>query len=352
MATIARSPTRLLAKSRKLSADLVLWLLFFLISAGLGYPGLTRYDPRAKLPDAEIYAQLAFSGPSAIDTHLRFRVLVPSLARGVYQLAKGHTGSWDPLMFAFLVVNAFFVASTAYLLAQVGGPYVTSRPVALLGAAALLLNFDIANVQLVGLVDSAEMCLLMAVVATIFFGRLQLLPLWGVLGTLAKESFVPFSIVMTAAWWVTSEERTSRRLAIWTGVMTAAEVITIIALQSYISGHMVWPWSFFSSMRSPANPAMNFLHSLYDRNSWYVLIWLLPLGALGLRRMPRSWVAASAAAVVCAYLLNAYHSTVGGGGGGVGRYIFNVAGPLLSLSMAMFLSDCHTQSVTLSERLD
>lgn len=328
-----------MTRLRKIGEGAVLWFLFFLISAGLGYPGLARYDPRIAVPDAGIYARLAASGPSAVDTHLRFRVLVPFLARGVYEFAKGHTGSWDPLMFAFLVVNSFFVALTAYLLVRVGDAYIASRPVALLGAALLLLNFNVANLQLAGLVDSAEMCLLMAVVATMIFRHWWILPFWGVLGALAKESFVPFSIIMVATWWTTSEERGSKRVAIWISMMAAAEVLTIIALQSCISGHLVWPWKFFSSMHSPSNPAANFLHSLYDRNSWYVLIWLLPLGIAGLKRMPRSWIAASAAATVCAFVLNAYHSTVGGGGGGVGRYIFNVAGPLLSLSAAAFLSD-------------
>ena len=53
--------------------------------------------------------------------------------------------------------------------------------------------------------------------------------------------------------------------------------------------------------------------------------------------MPREWKAAVTAGVSLAILLNAFHSTVGGGGGGLGRYVFNIAGPLLSLSAVQML---------------
>ena len=58
-----------------------------------------------------------------------------------------------------------------------------------------------------------------------------------------------------------------------------------------------------------------------------------------IRQFPREWVWAAIAGIVTAVILNAYHSTVGGGGGGIGRYIFNIAGPLLSLSAAAFVSE-------------
>jgi hypothetical protein len=80
------------------------------------------------------------------------------------------------------------------------------------------------------------------------------------------------------------------------------------------------------------------LVSLLDKDSWYILIWLLPLGLVRIRQFPRPWVGASAAAALVALLLNAYHA-LPGAGGNMGRYLFNVAGPLLSLSAASFLCD-------------
>ena len=120
--------------------------------------------------------------------------------------------------------------------------------------------------------------------------------------------------------------------------MAALEFVTLFLLQSRLSGHVVMPWNFVSGMNSPTGYAANLWHSVVDRNSWYILIWLLPLGIAGLRRLPRAWKAASGAGIAVAIILNAYHSTVGGGGGGLGRYVFDIAGPLLSLSAAVFLA--------------
>jgi hypothetical protein len=333
------NPELLAKRPRRFLREASTWFLFFLISAGLGYPALNRYDPRKQLPDAAIYAQLATAGPSAVESHLRFRVLVPFLARGVLRICAGYTGTWDPLILSFLLVNACFVATTAYLLLRVGTRLLDSRSVPLLGAALYLLNFAIANLHLAALVDSAEACLLMAIVASMFYGRWGLLPLWGILGTLAKESFVPFSIVMAISWWFASEQRRSRHVLISTAAMVFAEIATLVGLQSILSGHIVWPWNFALSMNSPTNYGTNLAHSLSDRNSWYILLWLLPLGLAGIKRLPRPWLIAAGMGTFAAVILNAYHSTVGGGGGGIGRYIFDVAGPMLSLSAAAFLSD-------------
>ena len=83
---------------------------------------------------------------------------------------------------------------------------------------------------------------------------------------------------------------------------------------------------------------MTLLVSLVDKDSWYILIWLLPLGlvriqtisaAMGLGR--GGCRPGRAAAQRIPY--------PPGAEGGIGRYLFNVAGPLLSLSAASFLCD-------------
>jgi hypothetical protein len=328
-------------EARGFLSRLLVWMIFVLICFGLGYPTLNRYDPRQLLPDAAAYAKLAHDGPSAVASPFRFRVLVPYLARGVDLLAEGHAGTWDPLLFGFLAVNSIFVATTAYLISIVGESLLGSRSTALLASALYLLNFAISNAQLAALVDSGEALFLMAIVASMFYRRWMLLPLFGVLGALTKESFVPFSILMVICWWILSPEMDSRRkrtFSVDAALMIVSEFATVIVLQSVISGHLAWPWDFASNLNSHGNYTANFLHSLLDRNSWYVLIWLLPLGLIRIREFPRPWVAAAAVAGACALGLNAFHSTVGGGGGGVGRYIFDIAGPLLSLSVTAVLT--------------
>jgi hypothetical protein len=326
----------------RLLRGVCVWTLLFLISAGLGYPTLNRYDPRVAIPDAAIYAQMAVHGPSAVNTPLGFRVLVPAMAGSVFLVVRNHTGSWDPLMFSFLGVNAFFVATTGYLLFRIGRDIVPEASVALLAATLYLLNFAIANLHLAALVDAAEACLLMAVVASMFYQRWYLLPLWGVIGALAKESFVPFSISMFLAWWIASRERNPKH-AIWIVITTAAELTTFVMVHWLVSGHRVAPWTAAVDMRSSTSYLGNLWNSLVDRNSWYILIWLLPLGLAGEKGMPREWKAAAAVGVVVAIVLNAYHSTVGGGGAGLGRYVFNIAGPQLNLAAAGFLANVQSK---------
>jgi hypothetical protein len=74
---------------------------------------------------------------------------------------------------------------------------------------------------------------------------------------------------------------------------------------------------------------------LSSRTFWYAFIWLLPFGALGLRRLPRTWVIASIVAALGALTLGLYRNI----GGNVARPIFDVAGPMLSLSAAIWLSE-------------
>ena len=59
----ANSPIR----AQRILREYRAWMLFLLLSAGLGYPTLNRYNPRTQLPDAAAYANLALSGPGAAD---------------------------------------------------------------------------------------------------------------------------------------------------------------------------------------------------------------------------------------------------------------------------------------------
>ena len=333
-----------------LGRRLLIWAVLFLICLGLGYPTLNRYDLRTVVPDAGVYAKIATDGPGAVENHFRFRVLLPFLVRPVYAVAQGRVGSWDALSFGFLIVNSIFVASTAFLLLEIGYSVLGSLPIALVGATLFLLNFAVSNAQLAGLVDGGEGFFLMAVVASLFSRRWWMLPMFGVLGALTKESFVPFSIVLAGTWWWISERgRTNGvKSGLWLFGMIFAEMAAVTVLQSLISGHLILPWSFALGLNSHSNYVSNFVAWFTDRNSWYILIWLLPLGLLRMRRFPREWVMASAAASFVAMLLNAYYGGMGGSGGGVGRYVFDIAGPLLSLSAATFFCEVNLDGVSVN----
>ena len=102
-----------------------------------------------------------------------------------------------------------------------------SHSTALVAATLYLLNFAIANAQLAGLVDAGEGFFLMAVVVSLLFRRCWLLPVWGVFGALAKESFVPFSVTMAGAWWLFSKSASEREHAnrLGTGLWIAAMAV-------------------------------------------------------------------------------------------------------------------------------
>ena len=89
--------------------------------------------------------QLAQEGPRAVASPFRFRILAPALAHAVGALAKNHTGTWDPLLFGFLVANSIFVATTAYLISVIGESLLADSSTALFAAALYLLNFAVSN---------------------------------------------------------------------------------------------------------------------------------------------------------------------------------------------------------------
>jgi len=336
----------------------ILWLLFFLICLGLGYPPLNRYDPGklAGTSDVAEYRAIVVGrdSPGASDSTGAFdrlarsenyyRVLVPYVAKPVYWLARGHVQTWDPALLGLLVANSIFVATTASLLVAIGYHLTLDTSTALLGATLYLLNFCVANLSLVGLVDSAEGCFLMAIAWSLLADLWFLLPLWGVLGALAKETFVPLSALFVFGWWI-SEVRRDRlqlpRLA-WLGALGVASLTTVTLVMSAVAGGRVWPWQLAAYMHAHEGFLTGLQACLLDHTFWFVFIWLLPLGLLRLHRLPRPWVLASAVAFCGALALGAYHNA----SGNVARALFSVSGPILSLSTAIYLASPKVLSTT------
>jgi hypothetical protein len=318
----------------------LLFALFFCICCGLGYPSLNRVDWRQApggLEDVVTYANLVTSPPAPDpDQHMQFRILVPYLARPIYRIAKGRIGTWDPIMLGLLVVNSFFTAFTALLLVTVVCRQLGSYPTALGAALLFLLNFAVPNLRLAGFVDAGEAFFLMLLVWTLFDERYWLLPLIGILGATAKESFVPFLIVFTLAWWLSSRKslRAPHPAAVWMVASWLAALATLTSLQWKITHVFRSPLRFGLDLRGDTPYFTHFLNSFRDRNLWYIFIWLLPLGLFRLNRLPRNWRIATAATCVAAFALDAYY---GGEPGTIGRALFSIAGPLLSAAVALLL---------------
>jgi hypothetical protein len=174
------------------------------------------------------------------------------------------------------------------------------------------------------------------------------------LGALAKETFVPLAGVFTFGWWLSSQRRASDRMRklFWGTAMIITGIVTIIITRLAISATLGGGHSLDVALRglgvlSQSNPGPGYLSrlgtALSSRSFWYVFIWLLPLGIAGLRRLPRTWVIASVASAVIALVLGLYRNIEGN----LARPIFDVLGPMLSLSAAIWLSRSLVERETL-----
>ncbi len=332
---------------------LLLFLLFFLICLGLGYSTLQRYHPPSipGLSDSAIYYQLVLGSPAELSRpYMRCRVLVPFVAKPFYQFARKFIPSIDAVAFGLLVSNSFFCALGACFLVSIGTQITREPPVALLGATLYLLSFAIPNLQLAGLVDSGEACFMLALTWSLLVEKWWLFPVWGILGALSKETFVPFSIAFTMAWWF-SEWRQSKkgvqtRLK-WIVLLAVAGAATMTVLHSVVAGQIVWPWDIAAEAHAGAPLHQALIRSLTDRIFWYVFIWLLPLGILGAGRIPRPWLFASFVTGLIALALGSWRDMLGN----VARPVFNVVGPMLSLSVAMLLTRVMSYSKTNLNRI-
>lgn len=343
-----------------------LFLLFFLIAGGLGYPILNRYDPRQTpgLSDVKIYAEMVTGSASTEAGHVRFRVLVPWIAKAVYRidakLDAGRSATWNPVMFSLLVADSIFVAATAVLMVLLGVSHLGSSAVGLVAALLYFVNFAVPNLRLAGLVDAGEGFFMLALFWSLAECRFWPLPVIAILGTLAKESFIPLSITFSAAWWLAARrdvssalhvplkirlQRRSKKIAIWIAISWGASVVTFLGLHRAIGGSVVNPVEFALSLHHTGDYVRHIAASLADRQLWYIFLWLLPLAIPNLKQISRPWVAATAATCAVAFALDAFY---GGAPGTVGRALFTVAGPLLSLSSAMLLVDLVSQLADVS----
>jgi hypothetical protein len=328
----------------------LLFCIFFLIASGLGYPVLNRFDPQQTpaLSDVKTYAALV-TGTAGSDSedmrYRRFRVLVPWLARPFYWLARGRSSTWDPVMFGLLAADSLFVAGTAVLIVILGNRKLGSPAVGLVGALLYLVNFAVPNLRLVGLVDAGEGFFLLALLWSLSEFELWALPVIAVLGALTKESFIPFSIVLTSAWWFstwTDHGNEGKRArdhflpdAAWIVTSWALSFAAMIALQWSITGGFVSPLQFGLAVRRDGGH--HFAVALHDRNLWYIFLWLLPTAIPNLKRLPRSWLIPVGTTCAVAFVMDAYFGGPPAAGSALGRALFSIAGPALNLSSALFL---------------
>lgn len=335
------TPNYALAAQSNLGAgrSIILWLLFFLFSLALGYPTLNRYDPRELYRDQNAYYRMVSGRITATpeDIPFCFRVLVPSIAKPFYWLARGRVGTWEPVWFGMLISNSLFCASFSFMLLLMGLRVLRDLPLTLLGCCLALLNYAVADLWLSGgYVDAAEGCLLLAAAWCMSSGKWWALPLIGVLGGLAKQSFLPFATIFAVTWWLSTErsKRTYGHLLSVLG-MAATSFIAIVFAYRAVAGCFMMPWTMASQFWPHGDILSYLTQMLGDRRFWYPFVWLVPLGVWRLHRFPRPWVMATSATAVFALLLACYTRLANAGSS---RPIFNIIAPLFSLSTAELIA--------------
>jgi len=318
----------------KLTLWLAWFLLLFLVCFGLGYPTLNRYSPPAThgLSDSLQYFHLVEHAPHAASGHWKYRILVPFLAKPIYWMVRGHVGSWNPVSFALLVVNSIFCAAGASLLSLLAFKTYQNAMLAVIASLAYLLNFTVANLDLSGLVDSAEAFWFLALTWSLMTRRWVILPLIGLFAGLSKETFVPVAFVFATVWLVSEPKDEWTKASAAIVGMTIVGLATVMVVRSTIDHTLVTPWQI--AAQEKVVPA-GFLHNLgaifVSWSLWLTLAWL-PFLFFAAKRISKAWYYAAAAGAGTALALGMWNNA---SGSDTARPIFNVLGPLLALSFAL-----------------
>jgi hypothetical protein len=324
--------TGLLSGELSMRRMILLWVLFFLICFGLGYPILNRYDP-GKLPgtsDAADYRS-AVTRPLT----LSYRILVPALAKPFYFLAEGRLKTWDPAYFGLLVVSSILSAGTAIAIIAIGLrcnlPFTTS----LVGAMLFLFDFAVPNWNLSGYVDSGEAFFLAMVVWSLLSDRWYLLAIWAIPGSLAKDTFAPFAVLFSLIWWIRDWPIRPLR-AIWIGALAILSGLAVLASLRSSPGLASGGAQYTISMRQYGEGGFlaATLRGLTVHEFWLTFAWLLPLGLVRIWRLDRRWIWATAGTFLLALIFGGYNNALGN----TSRALFNISGPLLSLAAADLLT--------------
>jgi hypothetical protein len=203
----------------------------------------------------------------------------------------------------------------------------------LVAALLFLVQFNVSNFYLSGLVDSAEVFFMTLTATTLRHRKWSMLPVVAVAGAFARETFVPLMALLAGGWFLGlswSERRISQAFSV--GVAAVAGFFALAVIRMLVDGHMVWPWQIASDDGS-FSMVLPHAKNLLGRPILYTFIWLGPLGLMGMKYVDRRWAVGSIVAFAGATFLAAW----GNAGDNVGRPLFSAAGPFLVCASALWL---------------
>jgi uncharacterized membrane protein len=308
--------------------------LFFLICLGLGYPTLNRYDRQHRDPDTVRYREMVIDGSKSVSQHFAHRVLIPYAAHLFYKMTENRMGSWDAGYFGLLIVNAFFISGAAALLVVIASKVTADANVGLLTGTLYLLNFAVPNLFLIGFVDSGEAFFLTVLVWAALRGRWWIVPFAMVLGSLSKETFLPFATTFCATWAIVDATGSRAFKMLLTGLGLVLGFLALLLAFKFTTGSMLTFATDGDLGRSNLKVAFA---ALTHHDFWFAFAYLVPLGMFGLKKMPRAWKYSTATTATLAFVLVVYHNGPVDAGPAFVRPAYSITGPLLTCSMASFI---------------
>lgn len=321
----------------------LLSVILFLIAFGLGYPTLNRYDPSKlnALSDSAIYSKIVATGTiREAHDHRAMRTLVPFAARGLYILLKNSSSTWNPIMLSLLIVNALFCSLTSLILYKISDHVLNCNEIGLLSSFLFLLNFSTPNLLLSGLIDSSATFSLLLLAYLLLKKKWAFLPLVSIIGIMSKETFILSGLALAFIWYlydcVKNRKLLIRRL-LWIAISFIICSLYMIVVAHYVFGNYITPWhyagSFYDNNYQSAliqRPVRYIAHMLYP------FIWLLPTSIFGIKEIPRPWLLSAGITALLFFTLTLLIGKSGASGAAIGRYMFNITGPMLTIASAKF----------------
>lgn len=308
-----------------------LWLLFLILCFGLGYQGINRYDVRTSsgMGDVRVYYQMTEYGAGWQEPIWLHRALIPSLARPIFLALKGRTLHWNAVYLSLHLWNSFFCSLTA-LLVYLLGCRLARPPAGLLAALLFLLNFQVSNYVLSGMVDSLQSLALTAMAWFLLRRQWPWVLAAAVLGAAGKETTMALAVILAAGWALAT-----RRDYLWAAATAAAALAATQLMPVLLTGHLSNFLQLADSQKAYDYDGVwkAILGCLTPWNLWLSLGWALPFAWLERRRFPRELWYATLLAVAAAFALGAWSVA----GPNTARPVFYLLGPIFSIAAAEWL---------------
>ena len=323
-----------------------LWAFFCLISFSIGYHSVNSFISQSipEYADAFVYLNITKYGTEGITTDPRSsRVLIPLISHAIFSVLPAKIGTWDSAAFSLLILNIAFCALCGVLIFHITINLKKNAQLALLASLLFFLNFAVPNYYLSSLVDVSECFYFLILFLCLKNKKYPWILILAIIGTASKETFFPAAAVFMTGWFgyeYYETKKINKSHILYILGFCLASSIMIFIIKSYIHGELYFPWNVAKRWYKPW-PDFSFFRVIDEiRRFLYVFIWLLPLGIARINTLPKRWFFSS---TLAASVIIALSMWSGASGAAISRYLYNIVGPILCISSAIFISELNSK---------